>query len=102
MERATGETSDLLASATTIPGHGGGHSDEAAERHRRGRARRATVPSARPSAAPTTTSDAWCIWVYTRLDATAAASTNQAGVAGPPARSTAAVNAEVAWPDGKE
>jgi hypothetical protein len=40
--------------------------------------------------------------VYTRLAATAAASANQRGVAGPPARSIAAVNADAACPDGNE
>ena len=45
----------------------------------RGTSRRAIAPSARPSTAPATMSEVWCIRVYTRLAATAAASANHAG-----------------------
>src|SRR3954471_20982837 len=79
-----------------------GASDGEESRYRNGTRRRAMRPSPTPSAAPATMSEVWCIRVYTRLTATAPASANHAGVAGPPARSVAAVNADAAWPDGNE
>src|SRR4051812_19687531 len=54
--------------------------------------------------APATTSDAWWIFTWTRLDETTAASTNHSGrERGRPVESSvAAMNPEVAWPDGNE
>src|SRR5581483_11158251 len=64
---------------------------------------RATRPSAIPSAVPATTSERWCMRVYTRLNATNAASVNQAGAAASSRESTTAhMNAVAAWPDGND
>ena len=82
-----------LASRRTQPDQHGAHSPPSPMAARR------DGPSARPNAAPATTSDAWCSRTYTRVADTAAAAAYQAG---PPPSSVAAQNAAVAWPDGNE
>ena len=72
--------------AAVVPGHGEGAAvvvtlvlnDGAAARHSAvaqgfGHSRRATAARPTPMAAPATTSEAWCIFTYTRLDDTTAA-----------------------------
>ena len=104
--RVVGHGAEVVEGEGEGPGHrrtvpGASHLARTGQPRVRPMARRAMAPKAIPIAAPATTSEAWCMRVYTRLAATVAASAyHRPGRREPGARSAAAVNAAVACPEG--